>query len=270
MAESIGERGQSPMRRRWPPLVLGIVLGGGAALLLLLLVGMPLAVGHRNNLPLEALYGDGAVGLASRLQGGDATNPVAQNTRAIQAGREAYTGSCAICHGANGDGAGALGQALYPPATDLRGHDTQEKSDAQLFWIIKNGLSFAGMPGFASQYKDQDIWALVAYTRSLGGGGSAALPVPTATGAQLAVADPAGDPAARGSAVYFAQGCQNCHGAVGNAPGELGLRANEREAVQAIRNGRSGMPAYQPALLPDPALNDLLAYLNTFGGTPRR
>jgi mono/diheme cytochrome c family protein len=257
-------------RRRWPLFVLGVILGGGAALLLVLLVGMPLAVGHRNNLPLEKIYGDAAVGLASRAQAGNATDPLAGTSRAITPGREAYTGSCAICHGATGDGKGAFGQALFPPATDLRGHDTQEKSDAQLFWIIKNGLSFAGMPAFGAQYNDQDVWTLVSYTRFLGQAGDKGLAIPTPTGAQLAAADPAGDPAARGAAVYFAQGCQSCHGAVGNAPGELGLRGNSREASQAIRAGRAGMPAYPTERLSDADLANLLAYLGTFTAAPRR
>jgi mono/diheme cytochrome c family protein len=110
----------------------------------------------------------------------------------------------------------------------------------------------------------------VAYTRSLGGSGATgALAVPTPATAQLALADPAGNPAAQGAAVYFAQGCQTCHGATGEAPGELQLRGGGREATGAIRNGRRGMPAYSTAQLPDPQLTMLIAYLDTFGSERR-
>src|SRR5512143_2189411 len=102
-----------------------------------------------------------AVELAVGLQAGSTQNPQGNNPRAVEGGRLSYTGSCAVCHGANGDGKGAFGAVMYPPASDLRAHDTQEKSDAKLFWIIKNGLSFAGMPAFGGQYKDQDIWSMV-------------------------------------------------------------------------------------------------------------
>ncbi len=146
-----------PGVKSWPVLLLGLIIGGVGTILLVVLAGMPLALGHRNNLPLEQLYGNMAVSLAVKLQAGSAQNPLAENVRAQAAGRLAYTGSCSICHGVNGDGKGAFGQAIYPPATDLRAHDTQEKSDAELFWIIKNGLSFAGMPGFGQQYNDQAI-----------------------------------------------------------------------------------------------------------------
>lgn len=257
-----------PRRRAaWCVALTGVFAGGLIVLFGVIAVGMPFALSHRNDLPLEKLYGDTAVGLASRMQGGSQTNPLGTNPRAIESGRMAYTGSCATCHGVNGDGKGAFGDALYPPASDLRGHDTQEKSDAQLYWIIKNGLSFAGMPGFAGQYDDQGIWALVTYTRSLGKpGAQGAAIVPTPTADQLAKANPGGDATARGAAVYFAQGCHLCHGAVGNAPGELRLRGGGREGSEAVRRGRPGMPAYGPNMISDAQLSDLVQYLNTMGG----
>ena len=84
-------------------------------------------------------------------------------------------GSCAECHGSTGDGKGVFGAATYPPATDLTSHDVVEKSDAELFWITKNGLNFTAMPGFGDQYSDQDIWNIVAYMRSLQNGQPAAV-----------------------------------------------------------------------------------------------
>jgi mono/diheme cytochrome c family protein len=255
----------SPARRiSWLLLIIGLVAGGGAALLLVVLVGMPLALGHRNNLPLEKLYADFAVELAVRTQAGSAQNPYSGDSRAAQAGRLAYTGSCSVCHGVNGDGKGVFGQVLYPPATDLSAHDTQGKTDAQLFWIIKNGLSFAGMPGFSDQYNEQMIWALVSYTRSLTKAGQSSFVVPAPASEQLAKADPQGDQVARGAAVYFAEGCHTCHGAAGNAPGELGLRGGGREASQVVRGGRPGMPVYGQDVLGDAQLADLIAYTNTF------
>lgn len=251
--------------KMWVWLIVGIVVGGALALFGVVFIGMPLALGHRNNLPLEKLYADFAVELAVRTQAGSAQNPLGQNSRALESGRASYIGSCAVCHGATGDGTGMFGQSVYPPATDLRAHDTQEKSDAQLFWIIKNGLSFAEMPGFGEQYTDQDIWALVSYTRSLSKPTSFREPldIPAPTVGQLAVANPQGDAAARGAAVYFASGCHLCHGATGNAPGELGLRGG-REVEEAVRRGRRGMPHYNQNQISNTQLSDLVTYMNTF------
>lgn len=245
------------LRRRAALVFVGVVATAAIGLF----VAAPLLLLHRTDLPLERAYGDAVVTTVARLLAGDAKNPLAGSARAIEAGRYAYTGSCASCHGATGDGKGIFGQDTYPPATDLTSAQAKAKSDAELFWITKNGLSFTGMPAFERQYKDEDIWAMVSYIRALQQGRAGAIDIPIPTAAQLAVADPHGNAVARGAAVYFAQACQLCHGAVGDAPGKLALRERESEA---IRRGRPGMPAYGTDRISAGQLNDLLTYLGTF------
>ena len=246
--------------------LVGMAFGICVALGTGLVVGGPFLVAHRQDLPLELAYGHYAVKAAARLLGGNTANPDASNFRAVSAGRAAYTGSCSECHGADGKGNGVYGTQTYPPATDLTSKDAKELTDSQTFWIIKNGLSFTGMPGFASQYNDSDIWAMVTYVRQLQNGQATSANVPKTTNAQLMLANPNGNAIQRGAAVYFAQGCADCHGAIGNAPGELGLRGGGREANRAVRDGRRGMPAYGPSQISDSQLTDLAAYMNTFAG----
>ena len=242
----------------------GIVIGIIVAAIIAGVALAPLLLVHRTDLPLERAYGNAVVSLVSRVMAGNATNPLGTSARAASDGRTAYIGSCAACHGATGDGKGAFGQTTYPQATDLLSAETKEMSDAQLFWITKNGLSFTAMPGFGRQYSDQDLWSIVAYLRQLQQNRASTIAIPPTTAAQLAVADARStDPAARGAAVYFAQGCAYCHGAVGNAPGELGLREAE---LDAIRRGRPGMPAYDTSAITAAQLADLVAYVRTFSG----
>jgi mono/diheme cytochrome c family protein len=264
--------GATPLRRRGISAI-WFALGLGAAALFGLFLLPPLALTHRRDLPLEVRYGRAIVGLVSWLGGGRLRSPVARENRGVlETGRNAYTGSCAICHGASGDGRGVFGSATYPPATSLIDEDVRRRSDGQLFWVIKNGLSFTAMPSFADQYSDQDIWALVIYLRALQAGraGPAVL-VPLPAPEQLAVADPTGDAARRGAAVYFAAGCHLCHGPAGDAPGELALRAQQaRELTEAVRRGRRGMPVYSLDQLSDDQLAALRAYVSTFSSGPRR
>jgi mono/diheme cytochrome c family protein len=248
-------------------LIVAALAGAAVVLAIVAIVGAPLLLLHRQDLPLEQQYGHFAIGLAARLMAGNASNPVGNNSRAVAAGRDAFTGSCAVCHGSTGDGRGVFGASTYPPATDLTSHDVVEKSDAELFWITRNGLSFTAMPGFADQYSDQDIWDIVAYMRSLQSGQPAAVNIPSPTFAQLEAADPNGDAVQRGASVYFAQGCQSCHGAVGDAPGNLALRGGGETG--AIRRGRPGMPAYGSDRISDSQLADLQAYMRTFAGGSR-
>jgi mono/diheme cytochrome c family protein len=251
----------SPGRR---PVIVAVVVSVIVTLLLVLIVGAPLVLMHRQDLPLETTYGSAVVSVAARLQAGNATNPLANNRQAVLGGRDAYTGSCASCHGADGKGNGVYGQATYPPATDLTTENAREKSDAELFWITKHGLSFTGMPGFGDQYSDQNIWSLVSYLRALQNGQPQAVQVPQTTKAQLQQADPNGNAVQRGAAVYFAQGCADCHAAVGNAPANLALRGAGE--MGAVRRGRPGMPAYGADKISNAELNDLEAYMASFAG----
>jgi len=244
--------------------LLGIALGVGVVVVGLIGAGS-LTLSHRSGLPFERTYGRAAVAITARLYGGSKTNPVAGDPRAIAAGRAAYTGSCSVCHGAIGDGKGVFGRQVYPPAADLTGEDTQEKSDAELLWIIQRGLSYTAMPAFAGLYRELDIWGIVSYVRTLGRGQPAGM-VPRPTAEQLAAADPSGDAVHLGASLYFAMNCAGCHGAVGTtAPGNLALRGGQ-DITPAIRAGVPGMPTYSVRLLPDAELAALRSYVDTLGG----
>jgi mono/diheme cytochrome c family protein len=56
---------------------------------------------------------------------------------------------------------------MYPRVPDLGSPSVQQWSNAELFWIIKNGIRQSGMPGFARIHPDDTIWDLVHYVRSI-------------------------------------------------------------------------------------------------------
>jgi mono/diheme cytochrome c family protein len=87
--------------------------------------------------------------------------------------------------------------------------------------------------------------------------------VPTPTAEQIQAANLGGVPAQRGAAVYFAQGCHLCHGALGQAPDELAL-FDLADLDESLRRGRPGMPIYGPDKISDAQLKDLLEYMKTF------
>lgn len=75
-------------------------------------------------------------------------------------GPELYQGSCAACHGANGEGAGGR------PAVGA-GSDAAELTDDQLRGVIRVGPG--AMPGFENKLSDAQIDSLVEYLRELQG-----------------------------------------------------------------------------------------------------
>ncbi|MFN0073852.1 MAG: c-type cytochrome [Chloroflexota bacterium] len=262
-----------PRRTGFPfsVLILGVMLGG----LLTGLVGAFLAVSslqRRVDLPMEQVFAGLAKDFAIPQSASRITPPgPLDDRRALARGREAFNGSCAVCHGADGSGQGRFGAAMYPPASDLRAASVQKRTDGQLFWIVQHGLSFVGMPGFSEQYGDEATWAIIGYLRALGRGdapaGNAA-PVPTDE--QLAIAHPfAAEAERRGAAVFFEQGCHLCHGPRGDAVGNMALRptkrslASEETFTKALREPPLGMPQFAEARVDQREVADLLSYIQT-------
>lgn len=84
-------------------------------------------------------------------------------------GETLYGLDCGMCHGRDGRGQTDMGRWMYPRAPDLTAQDAQNYSDAELFWIIRNGIRLSGMPAFGKVETDDHIWNLVDYVRSLPG-----------------------------------------------------------------------------------------------------
>lgn len=76
--------------------------------------------------------------------------------------------ACATCHGTDGRTPTSIGESMYPRAADLGSPEVQRLSNNELFWVIKNGVRFTGMPGFGSLLSDDQIWQATYYVRSLG------------------------------------------------------------------------------------------------------
>lgn len=77
-----------------------------------------------------------------------------------------YEVMCRTCHGAPGKKPDPW--QLYPPAPDLADALRATRwTDAEVFWIIKNGLKDTGMSAFGPSHDDDDLWALTAFIRQL-------------------------------------------------------------------------------------------------------
>ncbi len=91
-----------------------------------------------------------------------------RGSASVNTGGMIFRGECAACHGIDGRKPTDIGRWMYPRTLDLGSPQVQQWSDAELFWIIKNGVRMTGMPGFGKLHSDEQIWHLVHYVRSLG------------------------------------------------------------------------------------------------------
>lgn len=83
--------------------------------------------------------------------------------------REHFADHCAQCHANDGGGDTEMAKGLYPKPPDMRLPATQNLSDGELYYIIRNGVPLTGMPGWGDPHFDQDddSWQLVLFIRHL-------------------------------------------------------------------------------------------------------
>ncbi len=85
----------------------------------------------------------------------------------IEEGDKLFGTECAACHGLDGNKLTDAGRWMYPRAAHLVSPEVQSYSDRELFWIVKNGIRFTGMPAFGQVESEERIWNLVQYVRTL-------------------------------------------------------------------------------------------------------
>ena len=117
-----------------------------------------------------ALLGSLAViGVAGQGNPGAAQvkNPVGPTAESVAAGKQIYLRRCASCHAVSGEG--GPGNDLIPAAPSLVDAQWDHgSSDGEIFESIKNGVGpdFNMVP-FKDTLKDDDIWNVVNYIRSI-------------------------------------------------------------------------------------------------------
>lgn len=98
-------------------------------------------------------------------------NPITPTPEALTAARKDYSDYCAVCHANDGAGNTDTAKGLSPEVPDLRARHVQELKDGQIFYVVKNGIRFTGMPGW--NFQDERIWRLVSLIRQFAGGKTA-------------------------------------------------------------------------------------------------
>jgi mono/diheme cytochrome c family protein len=92
--------------------------------------------------------------------------PETFNATQVKGGFTEYNEMCVTCHGAPGKEPSDIGKGLNPHPPDL-GKAVTKWSNAELFWILKNGIKMTGMPAFGATHSDETLWSIVAFLREL-------------------------------------------------------------------------------------------------------
>jgi cytochrome c553 len=187
-----------------------------------------------------------------------------------------YDLGCRPCHGSPDQPQPVIPRHMtpFPPSLSLA---VPQWADDELFYVVKHGVKFTGMPAWPARHRDDEVWAVVAFLRTL----------PTLTAERyrsLARTIPATGPALEdlvmpeASLAVLRDNCARCHGLDGHGRG-LGVfpvLAGQRveylfESLVAFARGTRHSGIMQPiaATLSLDVMRDMARHYASRAGTPR-
>lgn len=115
------------------------------------------------------------VPIAERRDARALKNPIPKTPENIAKGKAIYEGkgSCFRCHGDSGKGDGPYHTLvnLNPSPRDFTNPKFhRSRTDGELFWVLKNGISGTGMvPAIGGPITEDEAWHVILYERSFEG-----------------------------------------------------------------------------------------------------
>ena len=92
-------------------------------------------------------------------------NPVKPSAESLAKGKKLYGFDCTMCHGQNGDGKGDMAADMKNVTDFTNPEALKNRTDGELFYVIRRGKG--EMPPEGDRAKNDDIWNMVNYVRSL-------------------------------------------------------------------------------------------------------
>jgi|SRR5450631_31574 mono/diheme cytochrome c family protein len=144
------------------------ILGMVVTVLVMLIVGLGFALlgfmpTHANAEPpkLERQIAMSALDASMERHAPRGNNPVPPTNENLIAGIKIYVMNCAECHGGLDGKPAPVGRALYPPAPNLI-LDPPDDPEWHVFYAIRTGVRYTGMPAWDKALSESDIWKLTA------------------------------------------------------------------------------------------------------------
>ncbi|MGZ8221312.1 MAG: c-type cytochrome, partial [Methylobacter sp.] len=87
-------------------------------------------------------------------------------TELVPLGAAHFQGGCATCHRTPGQKLNPVYAQMLPSPPDLKVHAPMW-TRKQLFWMVRHGIQFTGMPAWSGDGRDDEVWAVVAFLEAL-------------------------------------------------------------------------------------------------------
>src|SRR5208337_1974459 len=144
---------------KWSPMKRLVIAGGGVVVLVVAIAA--------SRFTLSALPEPGRAEtflatkakhyLVRRSSSDGVPDPPHDRVAGLKEGGRLFGMECAACHGLSGQNPSDAGRWMYPRAADLTSRGSQSYSDHEIFWVVKNGIRWSGMPAFGSVEPDDHI-----------------------------------------------------------------------------------------------------------------
>ena len=92
--------------------------------------------------------------------------PQLGDRRLVMMGAGHFDFGCRPCHGSPATPQPTIAAEMLPQPPDLR-ESVARFDPEELFYIVKHGLKFTGMPAWPALQRDDEVWAMVAFLRAL-------------------------------------------------------------------------------------------------------
>jgi mono/diheme cytochrome c family protein len=89
-------------------------------------------------------------------------NPLTPSDQNLIDGMKLYTMNCALCHGGLDRKPAALAKNFYPPVPNLIS-DPPDDPEWHIFFTIRTGVRYTGMPSWDGVLAEQDMWKLTSF-----------------------------------------------------------------------------------------------------------
>jgi mono/diheme cytochrome c family protein len=86
-------------------------------------------------------------------------NPLTPTDQNLEDGMKLYTMNCALCHGSFDRKPSSLAASFYPAPPNLIS-DPPDDPDWHIFYTIRTGVRYTGMPAWDKTLSEQDMWKI--------------------------------------------------------------------------------------------------------------
>jgi mono/diheme cytochrome c family protein len=112
--------------------------------------------------PLERRVATGALDASMERHAARASSPIPPTDENLIDGMKVYTMNCSMCHGTLDNQPSPLEKSFYPPVPQLI-LDPLDDPEWHIYYAVRTGVRYTGMPAWNKALSDQDIWKVTAF-----------------------------------------------------------------------------------------------------------